>query len=254
MITYFSSINIFSLLVILALATFSIARKPWEPPPASENIAAPAQEAPQLSGEVLETMNSGGYTYLKISSGGSEIWVAANEFKIAVGQTAYVYGANEMENFTSKTLGRTFDKIIFANSISAEGEGDHAHASNPHGSNPHGNMPKQEAKLDFSKIKPLKGGTQVGDLLAKPKKWKGKKVSVRGLVVKANYDIMGAHWYHIQDGSGNAPDNDLVVTSTEKVNVGDVVVAQGPLSVDKDLGSGYFFKAILEKAQLKLEK
>ena len=61
---------------------------------------------------------------------------------------------------------------------------------------------------------------------------------------------MNRNWIHIQDGTGKENDYDLVITSGEKVQVGDIIVAEGKLTVDKDFGAGYFFSVIIEDARI----
>ena len=62
---------------------------------------------------------------------------------------------------------------------------------------------------------------------------------------------MGKNWVHVRDGSGSAKDknNDLTVTTKEKVAVGDVLIVRGTLQADKDLGAGYEFPVIVEDAK-----
>ena len=36
-------------------------------------------------------------------------------------------------------------------------------------------------------------------------------------------------------------------------NMGDVILVEGPLSVEKDFGAGYFYKAIIESAKVTTE-
>ena len=80
-----------------------------------------------------------------------------------------------------------------------------------------------------------------------------KPVSVRGKVVKVSKGIMGKNWVHLQDGSGDAGKgtNNLVATSQDDPNVGDVVTAKGTLYKDKDFGAGYQYKVIVEEATVK---
>ena len=65
-------------------------------------------------GKVLETMDSGGYTYVQIDEKGQKLWVAAMQTPVKVGDTIEFPDSPPMVNFQSKTLKRTFDKIIFA--------------------------------------------------------------------------------------------------------------------------------------------
>ncbi len=70
------------------------------------------------SGTVRETMNAAGYTYLRIeSASGESSWVAAIEMPLAVGDEVLVEGGNEMVDFHSRTLDRTFPQITFAGSV-----------------------------------------------------------------------------------------------------------------------------------------
>ncbi len=61
---------------------------------------------------------------------------------------------------------------------------------------------------------------------------------------------MGKNWVHLRDGSGSAADNsnDLLVISMNEVKIGDVVTAKGTVRTDKDFGSGYAYKVIIEEA------
>jgi hypothetical protein len=65
-------------------------------------------------GKVLETMDSGGYTYVQIDENGQKLWVAVMQTQVKVGDTVEFPDSPPMVNFQSKTLKRTFDKIIFA--------------------------------------------------------------------------------------------------------------------------------------------
>ncbi len=67
-----------------------------------------------LSGKVTETMNSGGYTYVLLEKDGEKTWIAVPQMKVTKGQTLSFKPGTEMENFTSKTLNRTFKKIVFS--------------------------------------------------------------------------------------------------------------------------------------------
>ena len=81
----------------------------------------------------------------------------------------------------------------------------------------------------------------------------GKPVVVRGKVVKVNQGILGRNWIHLQDGTGAAGANDLLITTdaaAAPATLGDVVVARGTLVADKDFGSGYKYALLVEGATL----
>ena len=67
-----------------------------------------------LTGKVVETMNSGGYTYVNIEKDGKKIWVAVPTMAVKVGDEVDLLPGAEMGPFTSSSLKKTFDKIIFS--------------------------------------------------------------------------------------------------------------------------------------------
>jgi len=78
----------------------------------------------------------------------------------------------------------------------------------------------------------------------------GQTVQVQGKVVKANNNIMGRNFVHVQDGTGEKGKNDLTVTSNQTANVGDKVTITGRVVVDKDFGSGYAYPLLIEEANI----
>lgn len=88
------------------------------PTPAVNPHAQPGGEAGQaLSGKVVETMDAAGYTYVALDQNGKKLWVALPQSKVKVGQQVTCQPGMVMTNFTSKTLNRTFDQIIFSGGI-----------------------------------------------------------------------------------------------------------------------------------------
>jgi hypothetical protein len=274
-------------LSILALSAALVACAKNEPKAAEAPKAAPAGAssapaegaakapgAPELSGTILETMDAGGYTYLKLKTASGEAWAAVNQAKVKVGDPATVLGGMPMDNFESPTLKRKFDRIYFgvlagaAPPAGAAGapaapagvmpEAAHATAADAKPGTPMmppGHADVKKAPVDETPIKVEKAsgaeGKTVAELFSQKASLKGKPVAVRGKVVKFLPDIMGKNWVHVRDGSGSAKDknNDLTVTTKEKVAVGDVVVVRGTLLTDKDLGAGYEFPVIVEDAK-----
>ena len=106
------------------------------------------------------------------------------------------------------------------------------------------------SSVEAGSIPVAEGGITIADLYARRAELAGQTVKVRGKVVKATAGVMGANWYHIQDGTGEPGANDLAVTTEGTAKVGDVVVIAGTLATDKDFGMGYTYDAIVEKATL----
>ncbi len=221
---------------------------------AKEEIAKPLST---LSGKVVETMNSGGYTYACLEKKGKKTWVAVPEMKISVGQEAAFESGMEMKNFTSKTLNRTFERIIFsggpaaAQSASGKQAAAGGKAETAAGI---GSMAASVSAAKDVKVEKAAGPNAytIGEIFEKRKTLDKKTVVVRGKVVKVSAGIMGANWIHLQDGTGNSAKgmHDLVVTSQDMPSVGDVVTLKGALAADKDFGAGYQYTVIIEKASI----
>lgn len=75
--------------------------------------AAP-EGASSISGKVVETMDSGRYTYVCLEKNGKKTWLAVPQMKVVKGKNMSFMPGSEMVNFESKTLKRTFDRIIFS--------------------------------------------------------------------------------------------------------------------------------------------
>lgn len=209
---------------------------------------AAALAADELSGKVIETMNSGGYTYALIEKGDKKIWVAVPKTKITKGQTVTFLPGNEMVNFSSKTLNRTFDKIIFSGGV-AEGGPSQGDSTSP------GSKGAVSAPAEKVKVEKASGADAytVEEIYKNAQGLDKKKVSVKGKIVKVSFGIMNMNWLHLQDGSGDPKkgSHDLVVTTAESAEVGSIVTATGTIAQDKDFGSNYKYKVIMEKASLK---
>jgi len=65
---------------------------------------------------------------------------------------------------------------------------------------------------------------------------------------------MDKTWLHIMDGTGGEGTNDLAVTTDAVASVGDIVVVNGELAVDKDFGFGYKYDIIIENAEVTVEE
>lgn len=82
------------------------------------NAAPDAAAGPVASGVVKSVVNAGGYSYIEVNQGGKVVWVAASETPMKAGDKVQWQPSTEMSNFTARSLGRTFEKITFAQSVS----------------------------------------------------------------------------------------------------------------------------------------
>ncbi len=257
------------LTTILSIALFSLsllAGCSEEAPPSKTAAAKPSAQtapatqaapaaAPSKTGKVVETMDAAGYTYVNVDTGSEKIWAAAPQFAVKVGDEVVVPEGMPMPNYHSKTLERTFDMVYFVPSVLVGGTTQLA-GSTPAGQPQMNGSSKtvvEKTDVDLSGIKPADGGQTVADVFAKKTELAGKPVKVRGKVVKFSPAIMGKNWIHLQDGTGDAGSNDLVVTTNIAANVGDTIVISGVLTIDKDFGYGYKYAVLVEDAEVAVE-
>ncbi|SNB47960.1 DNA-binding protein [Geobacter sp. DSM 9736] len=221
--------------------------------------AAPApgaKEASPIKGKVLQTLESGGYTYVLLKKeDGQKVWLAVPQTQIMVGQEMTFRPGMEMAGFESKSLKRTFDKIIFSEGpvTPAKGSGKES-KENRKSPGSKGASAKADEKIVVEKAAGA-DGYRIADVYKLKGKLDKKKISVRGKVIKVSSNIMSKNWIHLQDGSGTSKkgNNNLVVTSQSVPVVGEVVTATGILYKDKDFGGGYKYGVIMEKAEIVVE-
>ncbi len=252
-------------------ASHSAGTMPERPAAAAAAMTKNPAQAPggALTGTVKETMDSGGYTYVLLTTEKGETWVAAPKTVVKVGQKVSFAPGMVMKNFKSETLNRTFDAVVFSpGMVGAGGSAMAAGGSCPSGkggamkaSGGMGGGPAAMASSGRVVVPPLdlkiakaegENGYTVAELYAKGKELDQKKVKVHAKVVKVSLSIMGKNWVHLQDGTGNPKDgtHDLVVTTQQKPTVGEIVTVEGTLYADKDFGAGYRYDVIIEQGKI----
>jgi len=255
----------YALLIVCLALPIQLAR-------AQDSTTAPAAAASSVSGKVVETMTTAGYTYVLVDTGSKQVWAAAVQFEVKVGDSVSFAGGDPMPNYHSKSLNRDFDLVYFTGGITVNGSGSGANVATP--KLPPGHPPLGGAatpalppghppltgsaagpKVDLTGIKKAAGGKTIQEIFAAQARLAGKPVVVRGKVVKYNPEIMGKNWLHIQDGSGSAGknDNDLTVTTSTPAKVGDTVLVTGNVTTNKDFGAGYKYTVILDDAKVTVE-
>ena len=200
-----------------------------------------------IMGVVMETMNSGGYTYVKLDTAKGEVWAAGPPTELTVGQAAGLKDTFEMKNFESATLGRTFEAIQFCSSIHT--------AETVKTANAAAEKASEEPKVadTTAAIQRAEGGQTVGEVIAHSADFVGQEVTIRARVVKYSPAIMKKNWLHLQDGTGEEGQNDLTVTTDATAAVGDIVLMKGKLIANKDFGFGYKYDLIVEDAEITVE-
>ncbi len=221
------------------LLVATIASSAW----AADAPVAPAASRSTVSGVILEVQDVDSYTYVRLKTKEGETWAAVGKAPLKKGATIAIEDAMVMKNFESKSLKKTFPTIIFGN-LAGSGKDT---------SDPHAGMAKtvDSAPIQVAKATGANART-VAEVVTKGAQLKDQQVQVRGKVVKFSGQIMGKNWIHLRDGTGSATDNsnDILVTSSAKAQVGDVVTVTGTVRIDKDFGAGYVYKVLIDEAKL----
>ncbi len=219
------------LLVLIAVSLFACAGTV-----AAYGAPAGASPVPTRSGTVLETMEGGGYTYANLDQDGKQVWIAVIRASMAIGDRVEYVEQMRMPNFTSKTLNKTFDEIVFAR---LSGEPTAVSPMQPVPETPVGDEPIEKAA----------DGYTVAEVFANKETLNGKLIKVRGRVVKVSQAIMNRNWIHLKDGTGDEGADKIVFRSEDEVaQVGSIVTAEGRLETDKDFGYGYHYEVLVEDA------
>lgn len=70
-----------------------------------------------FSGKVLEKLDVPSYTYIRVAVSGGDEWVAVSTMAINVGDVVTINQQIVMENFPSKSLNRTFAKLVMGTAV-----------------------------------------------------------------------------------------------------------------------------------------
>lgn len=233
--------TLLSILILVATPVLWAADKP-----ASTTAAA------TITGNVLEVKEVENYTYLRLKTKDGETWAAVAKTPVKKGAKVTIENVMVMNNFESRSLKQTFTTIAFG---SLAGTGSSAPKTSAAMSMAH---PGNAKTVDTAEIRVPKAvganAWTVAEINAKAVELKDKPVLVRGKIVKYNPGIMGKNWLHLRDGSGTAAENtnDILVTTGIEAKLGDVVTVKGVVRTDKDFGSGYAYKVIIEEASIQM--
>lgn len=204
-------------------------------------------ESEYISVEVEEVEQVAGYTYLLVKGKGPAYWIAVSSMEASPGEQYHYKDGMLMENFHSKELDRTFDKVYFVEALLAGKPGRKTQAKTETVQEMTPGSKVASVKSDIM-VESVEGAITISELFSDPKKYEGKLVKVRGEVTKFNSAIMNRNWVHLQDGTEYDGKFDLTATSVESFEVGNVLTIEGVVALDLDFGYGYSYEVLLEKA------
>lgn len=212
-----------------------------------------------LAKEVVQTSQ---YTYIRFQEIGNPInkdidtlWCAITSMDVKISDTLYYKGGFAMKQFQSKELGRTFAEVLFIDDISktddfVKREIAAVPSHQQMESTDSAMVGKPKIEKANVKIDKVAGGISIAELYANKTKYEGKTVKIKGQVTKFSPEIMEKNWIHMQDGTESNGKFDLTITTKETVKVGDIIIIEGKIALNKDLGYSYFYEVLLEEAKI----
>lgn len=177
-----------------------------------------AYNSVQITGIVNQVINVPGYTLIEISDGTGNLWVACTSAAITNGSQITASG-NLNTGFYSKSLDKTFDILLLADSISGD------------------NTTHNDVNVSA-----IDGGTRIEDILNNTADFADKEVKVSAVVTK-NVVLIDYTVITIEDGTG-----ELKAKSPNSFvySIGETIIVTGTISTEVDLGSGYHYDILLE--------
>lgn len=192
---------------------------------------------------VTDVLQTTSYTYLRVKENDKSQWIVVPKIEAKPGEVYYYQGGNEMTDFKSTQLNRTFKSVLFLGGVVKEKSLAKEKADSL------ASKVKSNKKIEVT-INPAEGGITIAELFSNKSKYAGKIVKIKGKVTQFSSSIMGKNWIHLQDGTEYQGIYDLVATSNMDVKVGEIVVLEGKIALDKDFGFGYFYKVIMEDSKV----
>ena len=209
----------------------------------------PHEVKAEPSGTVVSTEDVDNYTYVQIEADGETVWYAVPNHSFTIGEEVIIpKNGLPMRDFYSETLDRKFDMVYFVGAIKQVGTNEE---TLPVGHPPIGDVqPSTPKTFDFSGIEHPSDGKTIAAIYEQKDELKGETVVLRGIAVKVNNNILGKNWIHLRDGSGEEGSDDLMLTTTNHVEVGETITIAGTVRLDQDFGSGYRYAVLLEVTEI----
>lgn len=229
-----------------AAASPSFPNQPMLAVPSAPSSPSEAVPGGVLRGRVAEVIQVPQYTYVRMESGD---WAAVSSApSLTVGATVGINLQTQMTQFSSPSLGRTFEKIWFGALEGAEPV-----ARQPSNMDPVPTAKPAAPPEVKAAIKAVESGPaltlRVVDVYSERAMLAGKRVKVKGTVDRSSL-VQGVYYVHLKDGTGAAADksDDLLCLASAELAKGAAVTMEGVVALDKNVGMGPI-PVVLEEAQ-----
>ncbi len=192
--------------------------------------------------KVLKVSPGARYQYAEVQEGDRTYWLASAKQELRAGETYYYNEALLRTEFESTDLQKVFDTLLLVSRLVPEGQQDALKAP-LHKAHPGG----QAGEAPVADQGAAPSSLELSELLKNPEAYENRWVEFSGTCVKVNEGIMGRNWVHLK-ALGEA-EGEVVVTTQETIEVGQVVRMQALVHRNRDFGSGYTYALLLEEGR-----
>ncbi len=147
-----------------------------------------------------------------------------------------------VKDFQSKGLDRKFESIIFITKIRVLNRAPQKESAETAPAGNHKYSPKKSKTAALpgkGEIQRSENDKTVHEVFVEREQLKDKEVILRAKVIKVSMNILGKNWIMLSDGTGTAPENKITATTSEVVNLGDILTVKGIVKNNVNIGAGY---------------
>ncbi len=209
-------------------------------------LAERTREALEVT--VDESVEGPSYTYLKVHDTESNGWVVAPALTVPDKAEITIEQYVHMRDFEALEIGRRFDHVLVALRVNGAGvvlkeTGEEA-AVDP--VLPASGVTMTEVSI--RRVKIAKADLLLAEVNAQSAELAGRRVKIRGQVLRVMPRIRDRNWIWLRDGSGEQRDATLAVVIDRPVDPGQVLLLEGRVSVNRKFRIGGAHPVLLEDA------
>ena len=183
------------------------------------------------------------YQFAEVREGDKTYWIASTARNIRAGETYFYNEALVRTQFESAELQTVFDTLLLVTRLVPEGKQGELKP-------PQNLSAPEEAEESQNEAETAQDPVLVSlaTLLQNPEPYENQWVEISGTCVKVNPGIMNRNWVHLKAAGEDG--GQVVVTTQDEVEVGEMVRMQAVVKRNRDFGSGYRYDLLLEEGRL----
>ncbi len=197
---------------------------------------------------VDQAIETPSYTYLEVHDSTKKGWVVAPALSVPAGAEITVEHYVRMLDFDALEISKRFDEVLVAARVNGVGvmlkeTGEEA-AVDP--VLPASGVTMAEVSIRLVKI--TKGEHMLSEVIARADELAGKRIKIRGQVLRVVPRIRDRNWVWLRDGSGEQRRASLPVVIDRPVDPGQVLLLEGRVAVNRKFLIGGLHPVLLEDA------